>query len=171
MDKIQLAMLTGWAGEQGLQGRKRLQKVVFLLKRAGCPITAEYTLHHYGPYSRDVADVCDEMVSAKLLQEQPGTQYVYTLFPETFGFIEQARQTHGPQMAAMDRFREIAVRLLNTDLWLLELGSTILYFLGAGEDWEAALAQACQFKGVSPADSDSQGALRLAREFAHPIAA
>ena len=56
MDRYQLATLSSWAGERGIQGRKRLQKVVFLLQAAGCPLSSHFTLHHYGPYSRDVAD-------------------------------------------------------------------------------------------------------------------
>lgn len=55
MTRYQLAKLVEWAGE--LRSRKRLQKVVYLLQAAGAPIEAEFTLHHYGPYSFDVAQL------------------------------------------------------------------------------------------------------------------
>lgn len=72
MNRHQLATLIWWAGEAGIQGRKRLQKVVYFLQQAGCPLDCQYTLHHFGPYSRDVADACDEMVAARLVVESGG---------------------------------------------------------------------------------------------------
>src|SRR5438876_8802937 len=82
MTRYQLAKLVEWAGI--LNSRKRLQKVVFLLQASGCPIEAEYFLHHYGPYSQEVARMSDEMVQVGLLEEssQPnpvGVQYAYKL--------------------------------------------------------------------------------------------
>ena len=74
--------------DRGLGGdarsRKRMQKVVYLLQVAGCPLEADYTLHHYGPYSQDVARLTDEMVEASLLDEKTtsnavGQQYSYSL--------------------------------------------------------------------------------------------
>lgn len=59
MNRLQLATLLSWADDQSIQGRKRLQKVVYFLQYAGCPLDCRYTLHHFGPYSRDVADACD----------------------------------------------------------------------------------------------------------------
>ncbi len=35
MNRLQLATLLSWAGDNGLQGRKRLQKVVYFLQEAG----------------------------------------------------------------------------------------------------------------------------------------
>ena len=82
MNRLQMATLLSWADDAGLRGRKRLQKVVFFLQEAGCPLDCRYTLHHYGPYSRDVADRCDEMVAAGLIDESGGPstgdmQYAY----------------------------------------------------------------------------------------------
>jgi hypothetical protein len=111
------------------------------------------------------------MVSAKLLNEQPGVQYIYTLPQHTLELVEQARLTHGPHMEEMERFRELAIRLLSTEIWHLELGSTILYFLGDGDNWNEAMAQACSFKGVKPEDPRSVPALAFAKEFARPVAA
>ena len=67
MNRYQLAKIVQWAGT--LRSRKRMQKMIFLLKAAGCPLDADYDLHHYGPYSQDVARLTDEMVREKLLCE------------------------------------------------------------------------------------------------------
>lgn len=163
MDRLQLATLLSWAGERGLNGRKRLQKVVFFLQHAGCQLDVSYTLHNFGPYSRDVADICDEMVSAGLIEETSGSQggsfqYAYALKPDTRTLLEQ---TSNPEMA---RHQELGTRLINEDLWSLELGSTILYFYQQCPDWNVAMRKACEYKQVPIDASRSTKALGLAKE-------
>lgn len=46
MTRYQLAKLISWAGT--LHSRKKMQKVVFMLQAAGCPLDAEFYLHLYG---------------------------------------------------------------------------------------------------------------------------
>ena len=134
MNRLQLATLLSWAGENGLHGRKRLQKVVFFLQQAGCSLDCRYTLHHFGPYSRDVADACDEIVAAGLVDEAGGRaggdlQYTYSLKPATHQLL-----THTPD-AQMNRFERLGRELINENLWTLELGSTILFFYRQTGDW------------------------------------
>lgn len=164
MNRHQLATLLSWGGEQGVSGRKRLQKVVFFLQEAGCDLGCHYTLHFFGPYSRDVADSCDEMVAAGLIIETGGPRngampYSYKLTPE---ILESVNKSPEPNV---DRFRQRGKELIKTDLWQLELGSTILFFHRQSSDWDSALKEACTFKKV-PADSaDSLGALSYAKDF------
>lgn len=78
MTRYQLAKLVQWAGT--LHTRKRLQKVIYMLQSVGCPLEAEFYLHHYGTYSEDVARVADEMVRLQMLKETSapslgGSQY------------------------------------------------------------------------------------------------
>lgn len=162
MNRLQLATLLSWAGEGGLQGRKRLQKVVFFLQVAGCPLGCRYTLHHFGPYSRDVADACDELVAAGLADERGGREagggsYAYSLTDHARRFLEQAPD------AAMQRFARFGVELINMDLWQLELGSTVLFFYSQTRDWDQSLSRACGFKRVSAAAGGSRSALALAQ--------
>src|SRR3954467_12838841 len=82
MNRYQLAKIVDWAGT--LDTRKRMQKVAFLLQAAGCRLDAEYTLHHYGPYSQEVARLTDEMMQARILDERAesnmvGQQFSYSL--------------------------------------------------------------------------------------------
>src|SRR5215471_8027123 len=89
MTRYQLAKLVEWAGT--FQSRKRMQKLVYLLQAAGCPLDVDYDLHHYGPYSQDLARLTDQMVRDGLLEERMevrsyGEQYSYRL-PE--GSIRQ----------------------------------------------------------------------------------
>lgn len=162
MNRLQLATLLSWAGDRGLQGRKRLQKVVFFLQQAGCPLGCHYTLHHFGPYSRDVADICDEMVAAGLIDEscdsQAGDrqQYAYKLTPSTSALLNQ---TPEPTMRS---FQELGRGLIDEDIWTLELGSTILFFYRQSHDLDDAMQKACEFKKVPLQSGRSRKALQLA---------
>ncbi|MCB9855090.1 MAG: hypothetical protein H6818_05330 [Phycisphaerales bacterium] len=169
MDRFQLATIADWAGEKGLQGRKRIQKVVYLLQRAGCPLGADFTLHLFGPYSRDVADACDNMVAAKLFAARvepsgAGNKYCYQLTDLARKALPQTRQRFPDRAAELAQFRERAQRLLQEDSWQLELGATILYFQESLGDWNMALQEACKFKKVRSEDAVSESALQLARE-------
>ena len=162
MNRLQLATLLSWAGEDGIQGRKRLQKIVFFLQHAGCPLNCDYTLHHFGPYSRDVADACDEMVAAGLIVEDGGPQaktmsYVYTLKPETRQLLKTASEEQLPP------FKELGESLIQENLWTLELGSTILYYFRDTADWDSAMTNACRFKKVTPGDNKSVKALAFTK--------
>jgi uncharacterized protein YwgA len=162
MNRHQLATLLSWAGEQGFSRRKRLQKVVFFLQQAGCDLGCHYTLHHFGPYSQDVADACDEMVAAGLVIETGGPQsttkqYSYTLKPEIRDSVSTTPESQ------IQQFQTLGKELIETDLWQLELGSIILFFHRQKSDWNQALEEACNFRTVSPTVDASQSALNLAK--------
>ena len=96
MNRYQLAKIVDWAGL--LRSRKRMQKVVYLLQVAGCPLQADYILHHYGPYSQEVARLTDEMVRSALLDETSeattvGEQYAYRLPEATRKKLEDAERS------------------------------------------------------------------------------
>lgn len=168
MDRFQFATIVSWAGAQGLQGRKRLQKVIYFLQAAGCELDSHFSLHHYGPYSRSVADVCDEMVAEGLIEESKatntvGSSYNYIMKPDTAAFLQQANLQQKNRAEMMARFKNLGAQLLVEDLWTLELGSTVLYFRSQNQTWEAALASACLFKNVKVENRQSQAAFDLAQ--------
>ncbi|MCB1100475.1 MAG: hypothetical protein KDN22_33235 [Verrucomicrobiae bacterium] len=169
MNRHQLATLLSWSGEEGFPGRKRLQKVVFFLQQAGCDLQCHYTLHHFGPYSRDVADTCDEMVAAGLVEETGGPKkgsmlYAYKLKPEILKLVNDAPE---PQV---QQFCDLGKRLIGADLWHLELGSTILFFHRQSNDWESALKEACTFKKVPLEAAPSRDSLNFAKSLALAVA-
>ncbi len=173
MEKLHLALLAKWAEEAGLggiKGRKRLQKVVYFLSQAGCRLDVDYHLHHYGPYSREVANLTDVMVSEGLLSETGGggSQYEYCLAPHASALIDDIRRACPEDLRPLDKFAPFAKKLFAEELWLLELGSTILYFyrLQPGiRNWESALSSACLFKKVDAGSASSRRALDLAQKF------
>lgn len=172
MTRYQLAKLVQWAGT--LKTRKRLQKVVFLLQAKGCPFDAEYTLHHYGPYSQEVARLSDEMVEVKLLEEQSaenqaGEQYSYQLAALTEERIAELEVSpKGKKMSAqMSPFEQMAKELLNNDLKLLEVASTMVYFRKQGNSWSESVEKTCEFKKLKA----NAGLVKKAEGLAHQFVA
>lgn len=161
MNRYQLAKLVAWA--DCLRTRKRMQKVVYLLQSAGCPLEAEFILHHYGPYSEEVARLTDEMVRAVLLEEQTsenvvGTQYSYRLpepIRQQIADLETMEQGQ-KWLSELASFESLAKDLLTTDLKQLEYASTILYFRRQGFNWPEAVEKARKFKNT-PAVQESLG--------------
>ncbi len=168
MMRYQLAKIVSWA--ETLHSRKRLQKVVFSLKAAGCPLEAEFYLHHFGPYSEEVARLTDELVREGLLVERSagnavGQQFSYSLPEQTKAQMGELERTErGWKMAEeLAPFEPLARSLLQADLKDLEVAATMLYFHRQGLNWPEAAAKTCAFKKL-PAEGPLTGrAERLAR--------
>ena len=174
MDRYQLARLVQWAEDIGgqLKSRKKMQKVVFLLQCAGCPFNAEYSLHHYGPYSAEVAQLTDELVQIGVLNEESsvnhvGRQFSYRLTDqakEAVAAFEESVQGR-PARDEMSRFADRAKELLREEIPRLEYGATIAYFRAKGFDWDESFQKACEFKGLNAGSLQATSALDLAKQF------
>src|SRR5260221_381427 len=145
MTRYQLAKLISWAGT--LRSRKRMQKVVFMLKAAGFPTEAEYRLHHFGPYSDDVAHLADEMTQAKLLEEHEeatavGNSYDYRLSEKAKASMAEFEATPRgeAEAAALVEHHPLAMRMFGADLKDLEYAATLVYFRHRGLKWTEAIA-------------------------------
>ncbi|QEH35275.1 hypothetical protein OJF2_38230 [Aquisphaera giovannonii] len=167
MNRYQLAKVVNWAGT--LETRKRMQKVIYLLQVAGCPLGASYTLHHYGPYSQDVARLTDEMVQAGLLTERTtsngvGQQYSYSLSDAASRNLTELESSasRGPS-SGLDAILSEKRWLLEQDLKDLEYASTIVFFRQQGHDWPSAVEKMCRFKGLAKGSQVVERADALAR--------
>jgi uncharacterized protein YwgA len=174
MDRYQLATLVKWAGT--LHTRKRVQKVVYLLQAAGCPLDADYTLHHYGPYSHDVARLADAMVQADLLHEEAvpnvisGQSFSYQLSERAQDQLERLKNEPRlrQRLGELGQHESLARQLLEeTDLRKLEYAATTAYFHNQkpGRSWQEAREAAARFKKQQP---DSQ-VMRDAESFAREV--
>lgn len=113
------------AAAEGVTGRKKLQKMVYILKKLGEPFQEKYEFHIYGPYSEEltarIEELCDMgfMTEAK---EDKGSymQYKYAVTAEGLEF----RTALGQQ-----GFEPAQVAELNSrSSRFLELTATLLYF-------------------------------------------
>ena len=168
MTKYQLAKLVQSIGV--VDTRKRLQKVVYLLKSAGCPLESDFILHHYGPYSHSLAYLTDEMVRDGILVEEcspnaTGQQYSYELnsgVAESLAEFEKSK----PAKAAKEfpaAWKAKTTELAKADLKLLELASTVAYYRNSGNSWDKAGKETARFKEVSPESSILTKAVELAK--------
>ncbi|MCG8408060.1 MAG: hypothetical protein MI923_22910 [Phycisphaerales bacterium] len=169
MNAYHLAKLVEWAGT--LKTRKRLQKVVYLLRHAGCPLNVDFTLHHYGPYSHDVAQRADAMVQAGLLEEEEtsntiGRSFSYKLSQTARQQLNNMDNAIRQKYEEFDRFKPLAQQLLQHDLQKLEFSATIAYFRnqGQGRTWLTAREAASKFKNQEPNGQDMRDAEGLAKQ-------
>jgi uncharacterized protein YwgA len=168
MNHYQLGKLVQWAGT--LQSRKRMQKVVYLLKCAGCPLDADFFLHHYGPYSTDVAQATDQLVRLNLLEETAegnavGQQFSYSVPAPALQSLRAFEMTDDGREAArlLKPFEPIARELLQLDIPVLEYASTIAFFQNQKADWNESFKSACAFKRLNPESTVAQNSLALAK--------
>jgi uncharacterized protein YwgA len=154
MTRYQLVKLVSWAGT--LHTHKRLQKVVFLLQAAGCPLEADFFLDVIGPYSEDVARLSDELVRQGLLEETSTGDLVdlvfsYRLSEQGRERMEQLEHTDQgrPLAAQMAPFETLARKLLQADPKDLEVAGTMTYFHRQGRDWPQAVEKTCTYKGIA----------------------
>jgi len=169
MHNYDLAKLASLTGE--LDSRKRVQKVVYLLQTAGCRLDADFYLHHYGPYSTDVARALDELARANLLEESKtqlgngGRQYGYKLTDAGRKQITalEAKPSGQELRARWNGFEQLAVDLARQPAWPLEVASTIAYFYSQQGEWESAKSKAFSFKAVDPHNAVAEQAESLAR--------
>lgn len=167
MNRFQLAKLIDWA--ETLESRKRMQKVVFMMQAAGCPLQVDFYLHRYGPYASEVASLTDQLVRDGILDETETTntygnsQYKYQLSPLGQTAIEKAVSGASGTDAILD-YESLAKSLLNESLRNIEVASTIVFYRMASMDWETAKQKAFQFKGVLPSSTEATHAEALARK-------
>jgi uncharacterized protein YwgA len=154
-----------------VDSRKRLQKTIYLLQLAGCPLKCEYILHYYGPYSFELANLIDQLEGASLITETPEQtgssvlRYKTRITEKGKESLEKFEKTSsGADLESkLKSFLPLFMQLNQINLWVLELAATIAFFHQT--DWSEAKKQAAKFKKVPLADSDLQKAEELAKEF------
>lgn len=112
------------AGE--IVGRKKLQKILFILKKLGYPFREKYAFHFYGPYSEELTlqmEELDNLHFVKETREKQGGyhQYRYQLTEEGERFLKTFN-------SLMPELKEAVLYLNEQTSRFLELVSTALYF-------------------------------------------
>ena len=134
MSVFELAELVQRIGE--IRGRKRLQKIVYLLQQLGFPFFEEFEYGHYGPFSRSLEAEMDLLVRHRLVQERKrGSEYMYVAGKELKNFLSQAPVS--ARLKTAD-FAQALQLLSSLQTPVLELASTRLFLLRAGYDDDAA---------------------------------
>lgn len=119
------------ASLEKIEGRKRFQKIVHLLKSKGYhEFDQEFSLHYYGPFSRQLATQIDFLCQIELIEElKVDTSAAYTYVPVHV-------DVEGEQLAAIDKLDDnqdeppwvpVAKALNKNDTPFLEALSTVVY--------------------------------------------
>lgn len=114
------------ATAEGVTGRKKLQKMIYIMKKLNVPFQEKYEFHIYGPYSEEltarIEELCDMGFLSEALEDKGSyVQYKYVVTDEGMEF----RNALG---ASISKNPQAATLLNEKSSRFLELTSTLLYF-------------------------------------------
>lgn len=107
-------------------GRKKIQKMIYILKHCEVPFEEKFDFHFYGPYSEELSLRMEELCNLGFISEQKEKksnyyQYRYTMTSDGEDFLEHSEVALPPFEEKIDKMKDRSSRFL-------ELVSTMLYF-------------------------------------------
>jgi uncharacterized protein len=107
-------------------GRKKLQKMIYILQKCKLPFEEKFQFHFYGPYSEELTLRVEELCNLHFIQEEKEDksnyyQYRYSITDDGQSFLDQFA------MDMPDLGNKIAM-LKGKSSRFLELVATMLYF-------------------------------------------
>ncbi len=115
-----------FASSDEIVGRKKLQKIIYILKKCEVPFEERYQFHFYGPYSEELTLRIEELCNLGFINETKEEkknyyQYRYQLTDAGNEFLKHY-QVELPAMG------ERITKMKEKSSRFLELVSTMLYF-------------------------------------------
>ena len=128
--------------ERKICGKKRLQKLAFLLKSAGADFQYDFSIWHYGVYSRDLADAADELVIFGPVVEADEPIEIYGRYQTVFSLPAEAKvaKKQEPWLS------KLLIELDSYSAVELEVASSVLYYLNAGVSSAEAVSKTQSMK-------------------------
>lgn len=114
------------ATAEGVTGRKKLQKMIYIMKKMDLPFQEKYEFHIYGPYSEEltarVEELCDMGFLSEALEDKGSyVQYKYTVTAEGMEFRKVLGKSVLDNPTTAEKLNAKSGRFL-------ELTATLLYF-------------------------------------------
>ncbi|MFG6147275.1 YwgA family protein [Halobacillus sp. B23F22_1] len=115
-----------FSSSDAIVGRKRLQKMIYILKKCDVPFEERYQFHFYGPYSEELTLRIEEMCNLGFISETKEEkknyyQYRYEVTDSGKEFMERYHTELPSLNRRIDEMNEKSSRFL-------ELVSTMLFF-------------------------------------------
>ncbi|MFD2922876.1 YwgA family protein [Halobacillus naozhouensis] len=115
-----------FSSSEDIVGRKKLQKMIYILKKCDIPFEERYEFHFYGPYSEELTLRIEEMCNLGFISETKEEkknyyQYRYRMTEAGHDFLKHSN-VHLPPFN--EHIREMAAQSSR----FLELVSTMLFF-------------------------------------------
>lgn len=107
-------------------GRKKLQKIVYILKRLDYPFSEKYQFHFYGPYSEELTLKVEEMTNLGFLSEVKESKGNYNQY--RYQLTSKGDQFLNHFAFEFPKMNDCVSELNHQSSRFLELVSTILYF-------------------------------------------
>lgn len=147
---------------EDITGRKKLQKMIYILQKCNIPFEERYQFHFYGPYSEELTLRVEELCNLGFLSEEREEktsyyQYHYQITAAGEEFLKQFT------LDLPDMSDKIQL-LKGKSSRFLELVSTLLYF----DDLEAA-EQIEKLHHVKPKQRFTDEEIQEAMRFIHLI--
>ena len=119
-------LLSFFAEIKKVTGRKKLQKMIYIMQASGYPFQEKYQFHIYGPYSEELTLRMEELCNLGFIDEEKEdmshyVQYIYEITDEGLEFLHQIQPD-------MPDFTVEAKLLQQESARFLELTATMLYF-------------------------------------------
>ncbi|PKR77164.1 hypothetical protein CEY16_10500 [Halalkalibacillus sediminis] len=113
-------------------GRKRLQKMIYIMKKCDIDFSERYSFHFYGPYSEELSTRIEELCNLGFLDEEKEKekgyyQYRYQLTDSGKDFLKDA-EVDTPKLSPM------ITKMNEQSSKFLELVSTMMYFDNFSKD-------------------------------------
>lgn len=113
-------------------GRKKLQKMIYILQSCGFPFEEKYQFHFYGPYSEELSLRMEELCNLGFIEERQEdkgnyTQYIYDVTDEGLDF------SHQFELALPDFSKQVQLLQVESSRFL-ELVATMFYFRDLSKD-------------------------------------
>lgn len=113
-----------------VKGRKKLQKVVYLLELKGADIPYKYSYHHYGPYSQQLQEEISFLVREKfLIESKENGAYAYSVTNLGLEFKNTIKDTFDAKI-----IQDLLNDLNSKSPQFLELVSTYAFLREGGYD-------------------------------------
>lgn len=114
------------AASEGIVGRKKLQKIIYIMKKLGLPFEEKYTFYFYGPYSEELSLRIEEITNLGFVSEVKEKksnyyQYRYQVTEQGEEFLEHSKTDLPLVESIVQEMKEQSSRFL-------ELVATVLYF-------------------------------------------
>jgi len=125
-----------------IKGRKKLQKIIFLLENNGMDAPYKYSYHYYGPYSAQLQDEVDFLVEQEFLEEiSQGGTYIYKITDYGTKFKKHIEDNY---KVSIDK--DLLIKLNNENPQFLEILSTYVFLLKSGYDEGSSKEKAKELK-------------------------
>lgn len=136
-----LAIIATLPGKK-VKGKKRLQKLAFLLKEAGLRYSARFDIRDYGPFSREIASAANLLAATGAIQEieEPlGAS-------RTFVTVYTLERTGTSKHPLSDKYKTLLTQLDHFGTVDLEVAATYQFFRSSGFSDSAAKQKTVELK-------------------------